>query len=303
MATAMMNRITGLSVPVVTGTPQPLRDRTDTQPDLPPDAHGAVRLIQKVLSESPSPVAINITGGATDVAIAALSAPALFREKCAGVYVNSGVGAREDARKGVEHNVAYDPAAYAAIFDLPCPLYWAPCVGGMEDGAIALAAEYPEFWRKAPDNATQTVEEYGTWYRFRQDAILPSLSPRVQNFFAYMFAQEPGPHWLQYMNGPVQADVIERFGRQYRNMWSTAAILAAGGLSVDRDGQVVPAASSGESALYTFDGIAVSCDDRGVTDWAPDEGATDRFIIHIRDTVQYADAMTTGLKTMVALLP
>jgi inosine-uridine nucleoside N-ribohydrolase len=80
------------------------------------------------MRSSPEPVVINVLGSCRDVATAAQLDPELFAEKCRAVYLNAGSGTldpTEAARK--EWNVRLDPAGYAAIFDLPCPVYWLPC--------------------------------------------------------------------------------------------------------------------------------------------------------------------------------
>ena len=77
--------------------------------------------------------------------------PKLFAEKCAGVYLNAGSGTPDKALAArLEYNVVLDPVSYAAIFELPCPVYWMPCfdvVPGPQDESFAAGA-------------------YGTYYRF-----------------------------------------------------------------------------------------------------------------------------------------
>jgi hypothetical protein len=303
MAVAQMNRITGLSVPAIAGTPEPLKHRKDLQKDLPREAHGAARFIQRVLRNSEQPVVINFTGTSTDVALAALKEPDLFASKSPRVYINSGIAAREESEKGVSHNIAIDPAAYAAIFDMACPLYWAPCSGGFVEGEVRLQREYPEFWRKAPDIEVRPIQKHSSWYRFKQDEVLPHLSPRVQNFFAYMFEFASGPDWLQYIEGQVKTETINNAASKFRNMWSTAAILHGAGLTVSKEGEIISAESSGSNALYTFDSIDVTCDDRGVTSWKPSPESQSKFILNIRDTSVYVDSMIKALKSLLVKLP
>ena len=70
--------------------------------------------------------------------------------------------------------------AYAAIFDLPCPIYWLPCFEGTEsDGG-------------------PVVREYASHYVFRQGEILPNLSQPLRNYFACMFSRRTTCDWLNY---------------------------------------------------------------------------------------------------------
>lgn len=131
VAIAQMNRLTGMSVPVSIGTSRHLKNRRDAIPDAPIRETAAVRFIIEQLRASSCPVAIVCVGSAVDIAVAALREPRLFKEKCAGVYLNSG-SAHDNPEggyplyNGLECNVWLAPAAFAAMFDIPCPLYWYP---------------------------------------------------------------------------------------------------------------------------------------------------------------------------------
>ncbi|MBE3071441.1 MAG: hypothetical protein IMZ67_00565, partial [Acidobacteria bacterium] len=189
IAIAQMNHITGLSVPVATGTPHKLTSATDTQPDASPSDLAGVRLIIDVLRFSATPVVINILGSSRDVVIAGNREPALFAKKCAAIYLNAGAGTHTKAllngRK--EYNVRLDEAGYAAVFNLPCPVYWLPC---FEDDSRV--------------NGQRPVKPYGSYYKFLHQDVLPTLSSRVQNYFTYMYRKTPGPYWLTALSD--QAD-------------------------------------------------------------------------------------------------
>ncbi len=116
---------------------------------------------------------------------------------------------------------------------LPCPVYWLPCFEVAPGEGVPFAAG-----------------EFGTYYRFEQKEILPRLSPRLQNYFAYMFKQGDSdrahqteadairPNWLRYLEGPPEASLIERQGESTRNMWCTAGFFHMAGLAVSREGQI-----------------------------------------------------------------
>jgi hypothetical protein len=259
--------------------------------------HGGIRQVLRILRESPQPVVINVIGSCRDIAIAGKMAPDLFAQKCARIYLNAGAGSRDKEKaKKLEYNVGLEPAAYAAIFDLPCPVYWMPC----------FEEVHPEQKEKM-----WTVREFGTFYRFRHDDVLPHLSTKAQNFFTFMYRErrgrelktEIGIHWLQNLLGPPDSAELTRLQTTYRNMWCTAGFLHAAGLTVTKDGRIVPLAEGVDDAVFTFDPIRVTCDDRGVTEWSPANAPSHRYIFHVRDTDRYQAAMTHALRELLARLP
>jgi len=108
----------------------------------------------------------------------------------------------------------------------------------------------PGFEVAPGDGVPFAVGEYGTYFRFPQKDLLPRLSPRVRNYFAYMFKQGEAdrarqteaealrPNWLRYLEGPPDEALLERQGDRPRNMWCTAGFLHAAGLSVAVDGRI-----------------------------------------------------------------
>jgi hypothetical protein len=230
------------------------------------------------------------------VAIAGRLEPELFARQCAGIYLNAGSGTpdREQAAR-LEWNVHLDPASYAAVFELPCPIYWMPCF-----------EEVP-----GPGEPFRTAR-YGTFYRFRQSEILPHLSPRLQNFFAYMYQhgrQGSGPAatdaaWLQALLGPRDGELLQRQGTLDRNMWCTAGFLHACGLCVLGDGQIVPRTPEADNrAVYSFEPVSVECSPTGVTHWQPANAATRRYLFQVRDVERYPAALTTAMKNLLGCLP
>src|SRR5512143_855984 len=88
-AVAQLTRMTGLPVPVLTGTPHRLEPDEAARPERAAET-GGVRALLKILRGSPRPVAISIVGSARDVALAGRLDPKLFASKCVGIYLNSG---------------------------------------------------------------------------------------------------------------------------------------------------------------------------------------------------------------------
>jgi len=284
-AVAQMNLITGLFVPVAVGSSLALKSRDDVQEYASPgDLHGA-EMVLNVLRSSPQPVIINILGSSRDVAIAGKKDPNLFASKCAAVYLNAGTGSpgMNSASKR-EYNVTLDTFAYAAIFDLPCPVYWMPCFEEVGSGV-----EKP-------------VAEYGTHYKFRQDQILPHLSKTVQNYFAYMFGRYTDHNWLGYLKGEKDEALLSKVANMDRHMWCTGGFLHSAGCTVSRDGGIVPFGKS-DSPVFTFDPISVECNPEGVTKWKHDGDSKNRFIFHVQDTNNYPSAMTKAMKSLLTVLP
>lgn len=284
-AVTQMNYIAGTAVPVAVGSSLPLRSRSDVQADASPSDRHGVSLILNVLRESPRPVVINILGQSRDVAITGRKDPDLFAGKCAAVYLNAGTGSPNmNSESKLEYNVTLDRFAYAAILDLPCPVYWMPCFEGMEN------------------RGRRAVREYGTHYRFRQSEILPYVSDMVQNYFAYMFARYTDHNWLGYLTGPKDEALLARFAGMDRNMWCTGGFLHASGYTVSREGKILPLKEGHDASAFTFDAVRVECSDDGVTSWHRDGSSGKRFIFHVRDTERYQSAMTRAMKSLLTEL-
>ncbi len=280
---AQINHITGLTVPAVVGSSQPMKSPNDTGASLSASDRAAVRFILDTLRQSREKVAITAVGSCRDVAIAARTDPALFARKCAGVYVNAGTGSPDPHLAAtLEYNVTLDPNAYRAMFDLPCPVYWLPC---FED--------YVGEWR---------VRHYGTYWRFRQEEILPHLSPRMQNFFLYMLERVRDTAWLRYLYRQPDSARLEHHSRAERNMWSVPSFLHAAGLTVTTEGDVVPLRSAGDKAVYGFQAVRVTCSESAVTSWQPDPRSTNRFMFFVRHVEHYQSAMTRAVKKLISTL-
>jgi len=285
-AVAQMNFISGLAVPAVVGTSQPMTSRTDAQTGADPQSLAAADALLDALRQSPEPVIINIVGSCRDIALAGLKDPAVFSKKCAAIYLNAGTGSPDPEKSAVlEYNVQRNPASYAAIFDLPCPVYWMPC------------------W----DEVAWTVQErkvmeWSTHYRFQQSEILSHLSPVMQNYFLYALDRSTNQNWLRCLLDPVNPDLLEKYGAMERSMWSTAAFFHGAGYSVDGKGNIVPLERIGKDGVFAFEPVSVTCDDAGVTRWRVDRSSTKRFICHVVDLQNYQPAMVTAMRSLLISL-
>jgi hypothetical protein len=294
-AVAQLARITGLAVPVLTGTPRRLSPEEASLPGHREDAAG-VRALLEILRDSPRPVFISIVGSSRDVALAGRLEPKLFAAKCAGILLNAGSGTPDKVKAArLEYNVNLDPVSYAAVFDLPCRLYWLPCFEVAPGAGVPFASG-----------------EYGTYYRFLQRDLFSRLSPRLQNYFSFMLKQGDSdrahqteaaalrPSWLRTLEAPPDQALLERQGAVYRNMWSTAGFFQAAGLAVAGTGRTIRGSEA--PPVYTFDPIRVTCGPDGITEWSDDPRSRDRFIFHIRQRDNYPAAMTVALTEALSSL-
>ncbi len=283
-AVAQLNFITGMAVPVVVGTSQSMSSRTDAQPGADPATHGAANYLLNVLRQSPEPVVINIVGSCRDIALAGLKDPGLFKEKCAAIYLNAGTGSplKEKAAE-IEYNVQRNPASYAAIFDLPCPVYWMPC---WDEVALTVGE--------------RRVMEWGTHYRFLQSDILEHLSSVMQNYFIYALERSSNQNWLRYLLDPVKAELLQKYGALERSMWSTASFLHGAGYTVDTVGNTVPLSRAGDEVVFRFEPVSIMCEDSGITSWKIDPTSTKRFKFHVVNLEKYQQAMTMAMRSLLS---
>lgn len=287
-AVAQLNYLTDRAVPVATGPVWSGNPGEKVHGGNPPKELRGVNMLLDVLKKSPRPVAILSGGSCQNVAIAGMKEPRLFAEKCAAIYLNAGSGSKnqeEQSDKGnVEWNVRLNRGAYAAMFELPCPIYWMPCFHGFSPGGAIIG-------------------EYGTAWRFRQGDLLPYLSNNLQAFFAYVLDKESGTNWLSYLLSPVSKDAVTKYFENTRCMFSTAGFLHAAGKTVTSDGAIVPLESTPRNAVYEFISIDVRCSETGITQWQETKEQTGRYIFRVRDQVKYPEAMTKALKSVLLNLP
>lgn len=278
VAVAQMNRLTGLSVPVSIGTSLRLKSRRDALPEAPPQETAAVRFILAQLRAAERPVSLVCVGNAADIIVAALREPALFRAKCAGVSLNSGSAHDNPAKpEQLEFNVKLDPAAYAAMFDLPCPLFWFPC------------------WHTTEQR--QSGAE-GSFYWLPHRDALAGVSAGLANFFAYLFEKSANPKWLRAMKSQPPVASWEKILGDRRGMWSTASQFAAAGLTVTKDGEIVPAKDAGDAAVLRLLPVEATCADDGRTTWKVTEVPTGRWMLSVTDVARYPAAMTRAVATL-----
>lgn len=271
VAVAQMNAIAGTCVPVGIGQPETGEAREGSR----------TRLLLSVLEQAREPVTLHIVGSSRDIARCGQEHPELFREKVRAIYLNAGSGT-EGAQ--LEYNVALDIESYAAIFRLPCPVYWMPCFHSVF----------------APGEDMQ-VGEYGTFYRFRQGALFQKCAPRVKNFLLNMLARRESSRWLQCLDAPVDERLLAHFGAMDRNMWCTGGFLHAAGLTVHMDGTLAALGEDSEREVFEFIPIDVECGSDGRCRWSLAE-RSNRFIYRVRSQSAYPAAMTAALGEVLSWL-
>lgn len=278
-AIAQMSYMTGVAAPYAVGSSTKPEKRGDNREALPYSETNAIRLVIETLEKAERPARILIAGSARDVATAAARRPELFREKCAGVYLNAGSAfpGLNDPKK-LEYNVDLDPVSYAAMFDLPCPLNWFPCWHNVED------------WKSGENSA---------YYLLKHGDAFAEISDALAGYFAYMFDKTNDTHWLKALRRPEEARWNEILANT-RSMWCTASQLLMADKTVDRQGNIVDLDSIDENdALFTLEDIDVSCTDDGWVDWKYASRPTGRKILRVRNVDAYPAAMTKALADLL----
>ena len=292
ISVAQMDYITGKTIPCGVGSDKEMKSLDDTQSDY----HiNGVNMIINTLRQADHKVMIHIVGSARDVAIASNREPGLFAQKCAAIYLVAG---RSDGDPN-EYNVTLDSKAFARIFQLPCPVYWMPCLKAIKDDKVVLG-------------------EYDCWYKFKQQEILPDLSHNMQNFFMFAFKPgwQPNPkseveklfsyanfQWLRAITSEPNTQDVTKYGSFERNMWSTPAFLHSAGKTVTFKGEIIDCNKiEKDSAVFSFKPIKIKINDDGVIEWSLAEGSTNRYIFQ-KNTENYDAAMTKALKKLLISLP
>lgn len=241
----------------------------------------AVDLLLHTLETSPEKVSVHICGSCEDVALAARISPKLFKEKCAGIYLNAGASLD---RSEIEYNVALAPDTYAEIFTIPCNIYWMPCFEYCDD-----------FWNGESGR-------YSTFYRFEQSCILPFLPLEIQQYFAFMFEKEAAERKTDFLNATAGKKIAEKtkeYGKGKRNMWCTAGFLHSAGLGVLKDGTVFESQNASENEVFEFVPISVNSIKNGIVSWQETKEESNLFIFKRKNDSLYQTAMTNALKNIL----
>jgi len=284
MAINQLNYITKKPVSVSLGSQIPFKKWQEKKSTY---DKSAALFILDILKKSKEPLTIIMVGSCRDVALAGKLEPSLFKEKCKRIYLNVGTGSNEVPKSpNMEYNVKLDIEAYSAMFDFPCPIYWLPCF----QDYISTIDEFK-------------VQEFGTYFSFKQEEILKQLSPQLQKYFNYSLVPNMEINWLQYLKHDVDQTLIKKLGNQVRNMWNTACFFHVVGKTVTLDGEIVPIEKSNNNSIFTFEPIQVTCNQTGITKWDFDKTSQNRFLFRLMDQKNYQNAMIKALKATLMKLP
>ncbi|MER8684440.1 hypothetical protein NKH98_30800 [Mesorhizobium sp. M0833] len=280
---AQLSYLTGLPTHMAVGSSVPYTHDRASLAALPRRDRAGAEFLLEYLRDSEGPAYISIVGSCRDLAVAAKLDPDLFSNKCAGIYLNAGTGHPDVAKQGgTEYNVMLNAAAYAATFDIPCPIYWMPCFE-------ALRSDY---------YLDTKVERFGTFYRFKQGDVLPKLSSVLQSYFTYSLEARTDARYLQPLLAP-RSDVSSYLTfRAYRDMWCTAGFFHMVSQAVNKSGKII-AASNAEDAIFGFRPVDIKCDPNGVTTWTDAGAESNRFLFEVRDPDSYPSAMTAAMTTLL----
>jgi hypothetical protein len=113
-----------------------------------------------------------------------------------------------------------------------------------------------------------------------------------------MFEKTESTRWLDSLESEVDAATYSRYASQERNMWCTASFLHASDRTVEPDGSIVGIEDASDP-VFEFIPVTVSCDERFLTTWSADSDSRRRFILQIRDTLRYSQAMKIALAQLV----
>lgn len=268
---AQMGLISGTWPRVTIGTPGPKVAQRNVNVD------AAAELVLQTLAAAPEPMDIHIVGSCRDVARAAEIDQALLGAKCRRIYVNAG-SSKPFADAPTEYNTAIDPAAYQAMFALPCPTYWIPCFEVTDERVVAPFASH---------------------WSFEQGPLLVRLPDRLRQYFIWALdSEQHTTTWFEALESDNKLS-DERWNER-RSMWSTAGFLHGAGLAVLSDGSL----AEGPDANGAFDFVPVdwSCDNEGRTTWSRTSEDTGRYLIHVTDVAAYEPAMTEALVTLLSTL-
>lgn len=197
-ALRQMFELAGREVPHAIGMHEPLETPDDDARERADSQQKGVELILATLRASDEKVVIFCTGSLADVAAAYNREPALLRAKLRALYVNGGIGP-----DGIqeEYNVRCDQNAFLRVMTSELPLVWFPCFGR---------------------------EEYRSYFRVTDEAMISASPPKLQRFFVYALARSTDDP-LAFLQGTT-----ETLPTGFRNMWCTPAFLHAAGRKVYR---------------------------------------------------------------------
>lgn len=225
-----LQHLTGRCYPVATGPADPLTSEHDDCRDRTLGEQAGVQLILDVLRRSDEPMVISVVSSVRALIAAYNRDPQLCREKIDRVLLNAGATSPDVA----EWNVDLDPHAYAAVWKTGLRIDWYPCAGA--GGAFAH-------------------DEHNTYWSADLRPLLADLAPPLRAWLHYSFGASGRGDLLRCLTELGEGEAWQMLLAGRRNMWSTASLAAAAGLTVrpTADGwRFAPPAGDGQD-LFTID--------------------------------------------------
>lgn len=191
-----LNYVFDRNVPAGCAPFRRMRSLTDTMEDAPRFQQRGVELMLKVLAESRERVEIVSFGSARPIAVACNRRPDLMRRKVARVHLCAG-----SAPAGyLEWNVMLDPLAMVRVLQADVPVAVYPCA--TDKGPFDYG----------PNNTFWLLPDLG---------FVRRMDPRLQNYVAYAFERMQRPDSFGYLDGPPDAQALDRVCGRPHNVWET----------------------------------------------------------------------------------
>ena len=288
-----MMTLTGKQTPYAAGLANPLRYPEDTGRNQFPFYQAGVEMILRVLRESNQKVTVITTGSVRDVIAAFNRDPRLFENRIDRIYVTAGNSAGGD----LHWNPNLDPQAYLRLMRSTLPIYWCPCFGGQETIETLIAERLP-------------IQQYQTFWKFRQGDLFESLSNPLQNFFLYALGRKipVNDDPISYLERKLEEQLKSKEWKQPRNMWSTASLYHAASRQLYHSTTEWAALSEPIqnftlSPVYDFVSVDVTIDLDLRTTMKPANDPRPIKIFHLLQLDHYQDAMTSSLRRLLSEMP
>jgi len=284
---SQLNHLTGRAIPTAIGLSRQLRSPADQALDVPDEFQGGVRMILRVLRESPVPVKMIAVGSVRDVVAAFNREPELFRLKVDQLLVFIGEASDPKYR---EYNVDLDPQAYVGLMRSGLPVYWVPCF----DGGLWQNRGHASFWKA------------------KHEDLLRRASPALTQYFIYALEHERSDP-IKFLSLPVNPERRAKLWAGERNLWCTAIFGTVSGRRILFDsGRLVylnpiaqtnalPPEAAG-TELFRFSAVDVQISDDAVVQYTSGPGSHKIMRFEIVDPAHYAAAMTQATAELLNLL-
>lgn len=277
--------LTGRSIPVAAGPPDPLRSLDDSCLDRPRRDQAGIVLFLEALRTSPAPVTVSVVGSARVIAAAFNRDPLLVRSKTSVILLNA--GSLDPSRE--EWNVMLDRAAYIRVWRSGLPIHWYPCT--TDQGPFC------------PDHP------HGTYWQATHATLLDDLPPLLRRWFSYALTGSSRGDIIRALSEGGDGAVWENLLSEPRNMWSTASLVMAAGYSlVRRQGgwRFLPGDQAPGAEVWPWELLPVSAtvDDDGSMRWKAGSGSGTHRLFRRRPGTAFGPAMAEALNALFrTLLP